>query len=160
MCLRSTRLQPSVFRFRCLVFIGQQLISFSCSDAGLRWSSCLCPRDPALVVLPFREANRPILSFLFLHRNVNEAFSATCCGWKMLAARSRTMTSSRSSRILTEPRLQCRCCQVCPSDKRLLLLCHLGTRPRPSSAAMVRYIIGETPLRRSTTTKLFKSQAP
>ena len=24
-------------------------------------------RDPALVVLPFREANRPNLSFLFLH---------------------------------------------------------------------------------------------
>ena len=23
MCLRSTRLQPSVFRFRCLIFIGQ-----------------------------------------------------------------------------------------------------------------------------------------
>ena len=45
----------------------------------------------------------------------------------MLAARSRTMTSSRSSRILTEPRLQCRCCQVCPSDNRLLLLCHRNT---------------------------------
>ena len=76
----------------------------------------------------------------------------------MLAARSRTMTGSRSSRILAfgpEPRLQCRCCQVCQSDNRLLLLCHLGTRPRPSSAAMVRYIItSETTLRRSPVNKV------
>ena len=70
-----------------------------------------------------------VVSFPLHH--VNEAFSCDVL-WMdtsrpMLAARSRTMTRSRCSRILTEPRLQCRCCQVCPSDNKLLLLCHRNT---------------------------------